>query len=200
MELEPTAPRVPVPGARGALATTQSEHRSLVVVATSLVAAVALAATLARVNDGWIIAAFLAAFPVLVAVVVIDSRSHRIPTALVTIVATTIAFKLVGSAITAGSAESLVRSLVASAAVGAVYLVLNRVADIGLGDVRLAAVLGVIAGYFSWTTVLAFVVAAHFAAVPEALWHLVWRDARWMALSPAIVTGSYLAVWFTAAR
>lgn len=77
---------------------------------------------------------------------------------------------------------------------------LNRVADVGLGDVRLAAVLGVLTGSFSWVTVLAFVVATHVVAVPEALWHLARRDSRRMAFAPALVTGLYLAVWFTAAR
>lgn len=185
---------------RDASGTAQPRHRIAVPLAYLLAAAAMLAATVARINDNWIAAALLAAFPVLVVVAVIDSRSHRVPTRLVRFVGLTTAITVVGSAIAEGSAAPLARTLAAGTAVGAVYLVLNRVADVGLGDVRLAAVLGVLAGSISWMTVLTFVVATHFVAVPQALWHLTRRDSHRMAFAPALVTGLYLAVWVTTVR
>lgn len=65
---------------------------------------------------------------------------------------------------------------------------------VGAGDVRLAAALGIFAGWAGWPCVVAFVVVAHLLALPFALWKLARHGADDVPFGPALVSGAYLAI------
>jgi leader peptidase (prepilin peptidase)/N-methyltransferase len=72
---------------------------------------------------------------------------------------------------------------------------------LGFGDVKLAAVLGFLLGWFGWPTLLAGVVLPHLINGPVAIWLLVARRAgRRTALpfGPALLAGAALAITLTA--
>lgn len=144
--------------------------------------------------DAWLMTALLCLSPLMAAAAVIDSRYRRIPTVLTRagLAAGTAVF--VAGAFVGGDGGRLVRAGAAAATVGLVYVLLWRFASMGLGDVRLAVALGLVAGWAGWPTVGGFVVLAHLLAAPLALWRLTRRDRRQLPFGPALVAGLYLTV------
>jgi leader peptidase (prepilin peptidase)/N-methyltransferase len=68
---------------------------------------------------------------------------------------------------------------------------------LGLGDVKLAAVLGLILGFAGWPAVIAGVVMPHLINGPIALFLLVTRKAdrkRPLPFGPALLAGALLAL------
>ncbi len=161
-----------------------------IVVVVLLLAAV----TVVFVEDRWLAGALLGAAPAAAAAAVIDARYQRIPTPLATAVAVVGMVALTVAAVASGEVSSLGRALLASVAVGAGYLLLWRYAGLGLGDVRLAAALGLFAGWAGWPVVLAFIVLAHVLLLPLALWRLARRARGDLPFAPGLVVGLYAAV------
>ena len=87
----------------------------------------------------------------------------------------------------------LARSVLAAATIGMAYFGLSRVADIGLGNVRLAAFLAFLAGWADWIVLVAFILIAHVAGFVQALRALSHSRRGRIALGPALVTGLYAA-------
>jgi leader peptidase (prepilin peptidase)/N-methyltransferase len=125
---------------------------------------------------------------------IIDLRCLRLPD------------RLVGAlAITAGlpaavlQPEGIGRALLAAGAVLTAYLavaVLPR-GGLGLGDVKLAAALGLILGFAGWPAVLAGVLVPHLINGPIALFLLVTGRAgrrRPLPFGPALLAGALLAL------
>lgn len=102
-----------------------------------------------------------------VALAAIDIRCHRLPDGL-TLPSYAVALVLLGvAAITDSDRESALRALAGAALLAASYyaLALLRPGGVGLGDVKLAGVLGLYMGWIGWAeivsgTLIAFVVAA----------------------------------------
>ncbi|MFD6175539.1 MULTISPECIES: prepilin peptidase [unclassified Isoptericola] len=161
----------------------------------TVVMVLALAAVaIAFVEDRWLSLALLGAAPAAAAAAVIDARYKRIPTPLVRATAAVGVVVFTVAAVATGEVSSVGRSLLASVVVGAGYLLLWRFAGLGLGDVRLAAALGLFAGWSGWPAVLAFVVLAHVAVLPLALWQLARRLRGDLPFAPSLVVGLYTAI------
>ena len=65
---------------------------------------------------------------------------------------------------------------------------------LGLGDVKLAAVLALILGFAGWPAVVTGVLAAHLINGPIALFLLVNGRRRALPFGPALLAGALLAL------
>lgn len=128
----------------------------------------------------------------------VDLRCLRLPDPLVGTLAVLIAVPLT----VLGEPGRLGRALLAAVLVGLAYLVVALLPGrgLGLGDVKLAAVLGFLLGYLGWPAVVIGVLAPHLINGPVALFLLVTRRAgRGTALpfGPALLAGALAAVALT---
>lgn len=126
----------------------------------------------------------------------IDVTARRLPTPVISAAALTVGVLLAGQAAATGQAQTLVTAALAVAAIGGLYLALVLVAGsgMGLGDVRLAALLGAALGTISWPAVLLGGLLPFVLAVPEALARLALRRAHSIAFGPYLVAGALMAV------
>ncbi|PPF32668.1 A24 family peptidase [Pseudoclavibacter sp. AY1H1] len=127
-----------------------------------------------------------------IAIAVIDGRQRRIPdrltiptlTALLTSYAFAIAPDSAGMMLALGTAGA--------AAAGAVFFALAFIGGMGLGDVKLAALIGAaIVPAFGWPTLLAALIAAFLLGFPHALLRVIRprRDTH-MPFGPYLVAGA----------
>jgi leader peptidase (prepilin peptidase)/N-methyltransferase len=95
-----------------------------------------------------------------------------------------------------GAWPSWARSLATGLAYAAGYFVIALLpgGQLGLGDVKLAALLGVVLGWFGWPLVLAGVLLPWLVNAPVAVVLLVRRGRGSMPFGPAMLAGAYLAV------
>jgi leader peptidase (prepilin peptidase)/N-methyltransferase len=124
----------------------------------------------------------------------IDLRCLRLPDRLVAALAIT-----AGLPLAALAPEKAGTALLASGAVLASYGILAAFpgGGLGLGDVKLAAVLGLILGFAGWPAVLVGVVTPHLINGPIALFLLVTRRAtgkRPLPFGPALLAGALIAL------
>jgi leader peptidase (prepilin peptidase) / N-methyltransferase len=178
------------PSARPGVRRLVQRHRVETLAVTALLAAAALWTARA---DVWLMTALVCLSPVMAAAAVIDARHRRIPTMLTRAGFAVGVAVFVAGAVVSGDGGRLVRAGAAAAVVGLVYLVLWRVASMGLGDVRLAVVLGLVAGWAGWPAVVMFVVLAHLLMVPLAVWRLARGKRGDLPFGPAPIAGLYLA-------
>jgi leader peptidase (prepilin peptidase) / N-methyltransferase len=135
----------------------------------------------------------LAAVPGLL-LALVDVNCLRLPDRLVATLAVTAGLPLVTLA--PGHAAT---ALVAGAGVLTAYGILACLpgGGLGLGDVKLAAVLGLILGFAGWPAVIVGVVTPHLINGPIALWLLITRRAgrrRPLPFGPALLAGALLAL------
>ncbi|WP_166350412.1 prepilin peptidase [Phytoactinopolyspora limicola] len=143
--------------------------------------------------------AFLVVAAMGVAMAYVDIREHRLPDWLTVPALVAAAIALAGAAAVDDSWARYGRAWAGAGVVLAFYLllVLLRPADLGLGDVKLAAVLGLLLGWIGWP-VLVFGVFAGFVvgALLAAGLLLAGRAGRRTSIpfGPAMLLGALVAV------
>lgn len=128
-----------------------------------------------------------------------DARSHRLPNRLVLRWAIASALLLVAIAVASGQLAGLLWALLGMLLLGGAYLLLSLTGRgaMGMGDVKLAAVLGLNLGYFSLSllllaTVLAFVAASMAVLAGVALRKLHMKSQ--VPFGPFMVLGAGMAL------
>ena len=127
----------------------------------------------------WSLIWLLGLIPVLLALCVVDFRTKLLPTVVVVpaTLATLVSVVVVG--LLSGAVDDLVRAVVAMLGVRTFYRLLYLVdgSGIGFGDVRLAALLGLVMGWQGWgTSVVGTIAPFVLMAVPALLAALVRWD------------------------
>ncbi|UNX53243.1 prepilin peptidase [Georgenia sp. TF02-10] len=132
---------------------------------------------------------------------IVDARSHRLPDRLLGPGAAGLVLLLAATAAATNSWAALGRAVTAAAvcATGYLLLALVRAGGLGLGDVKLAGLLGLWLGWWDWSAVAAGVLAGFVLGGAWALLLLVTRRARrdtavafgpWMILGAALATAA----------
>ena len=146
-----------------------------------------------------IVLAHLALAIVGIRLIVIDARTHRLPNRIVLPTLGAVVLLVVLDGVLTGDLERMLRSLLGGLALGGFYALMRLMSrqGIGGGDVKLAAVIGVVLGWHSWTTLLigalaAFVLGAVYALALMAL-RRADRNTR-IAFGPWMIVGAVLAI------
>lgn len=124
----------------------------------------------------------------------VDARTHRLPNRLVAALALTTLSALLAGCLLAGQPDRAGRAALAGLATGALFLALHLAAPSGLGfgDVKLAPILGALAGSLSWGhALLAAVLALFIGGLHAAVVLLATRNRRaHIAFGPALLLGT----------
>jgi leader peptidase (prepilin peptidase)/N-methyltransferase len=132
----------------------------------------------------------------------IDLRCLRLPDPLVALLALVTIVPLTLGGLLAGEPGRLGRAALAALLSGTIYLVVALLpgAGLGLGDVKLATVLGFTLGFIGWPAVVAGLVAPHLINGPAVLVLLAIRRVgrrTALPLGPALLAGALLGVLLT---
>lgn len=168
----------------------------LVVALCGLAALIGLAARVGH-DRGFPVVVLLAV--VAVPLSIIDFEEHRLPNHLViptTLVATAL---LAAAALATDAFDVLLRAILGGVTMFGLYLacVLASPRSVGMGDVKLAALLGLVLGWFGWSTwVAGLVLAVVIGAVVAALALIARRATLSSALpfGPSMLAGALAAV------
>ncbi|MFI2102600.1 prepilin peptidase [Isoptericola sp. NPDC019693] len=154
-------------------------------------------------GPGWATPAVVVAAVAGVALFAVDARTHRLPDAITYPATAAVAVLLAAAAAVDGAWDAAWRALLGSLTLGAAYLVLHLVnrAGLGLGDVKLAVLLGLVSAWFGWpvlwaTAFLPFLVGGVVSIVLLATRRATRTTA--IAFGPYMLAGAALAL--TAAR
>jgi leader peptidase (prepilin peptidase)/N-methyltransferase len=133
---------------------------------------------------------------------VIDVRCLRLPDPLVALLAAVTVVPLCVGAVLTGDPSRIGRATLAAVLSGTLYLIIALLpgAGLGLGDVKLATVLGFTLGFISWPALAAGLLAPHLINGPIALTLLLTRRAKRhtaLPLGPALLAGALLGVLLT---
>jgi leader peptidase (prepilin peptidase)/N-methyltransferase len=124
-----------------------------------------------RSGELLILAAWLIFLIVGLSLAWIDIRLHRLPTPLIHTTGIIVLTLLAGAAVVTGRPTLIVTPLLAAAAIGGGYLTLvaTGLSTIGMGDVRMAALTGLLLGTAGWTTVALGAALPYLLATPYAI-------------------------------
>jgi leader peptidase (prepilin peptidase) / N-methyltransferase len=161
--------------------------------------ALSVAFTVLRFGPSWELPAFLLLAVVGVLLAVVDLQHRLLPNRVVLPSLAAGTALLLLPALADGAWEALLRAVLGAGALFAVYLALALVSPggLGMGDVKLAAVLGLYLGWLGWTAV---VVGALAGFVVQALVALVLLATRRIGLrgelpfGPAMLAGAALVI------
>lgn len=131
----------------------------------------------------------------------IDVDVHRVPDRVLKVWGPAVAVAIAAAALVDQVREVLTGAALGALAVGGLFLLLALVGSMGLGDVKLAAVTGMLLGAYGWSAVVTGVSAAFAVGAVAAVVLLVRGAARTSHLpfGPAIVLGAAAAVVIAAA-
>lgn len=140
----------------------------------------------------WFVAAAIALF-------LIDIDVHRLPNTIVLSSWCFVAGGLVLTALVESSIDSLLRAILGSLALGGAYLGLALLvpAGMGMGDVKLAFLLGLVLGWFGWQELLVgFFAGFLFGAVWGVALMVGGRATRKSAIpfGPFMIIGAFVAL------
>ncbi|BDZ37871.1 prepilin peptidase [Microbacterium suwonense] len=130
---------------------------------------------------------------------VIDARTHRLPNRIVLPTLGALIVLVIVEALATGEAGRMLRALLGGLALGAFYAAMHLGSRRGMGggDVKLAAVIGLVLAWHGWWTLLlgaaaAFILGALFAIVLMLL-RRANRSTR-IAFGPWMILGAALAI------
>lgn len=132
-----------------------------------------------------------------VALTWIDLDVHRVPDTVLALLASLMALAIVVVAADTGSWSPVAGAALGAIGLGGLYLLMALIGSMGLGDVKLATVSGLILGSAGWTslvlaTALSFALAALIALALLAGGRA--RGSTHIAFGPAIIAGTTLAL------
>jgi leader peptidase (prepilin peptidase)/N-methyltransferase len=131
-------------------------------IAGAVVTGAAFGVLAARVGVDAVLPAFLVVMVAGTAISIVDLRERRIPNRMLLVAGPTVAGLLVAGLLLRGDPGRILAMLGGAAALFALYFVIALItpAAMGMGDVKLAAVLGAALGAAGWTAWLAGLLAA----------------------------------------
>jgi len=157
----------------------------------------------ALVADGAVELVAFAAFALGCSLLVaLDLACHRLPDIVTVPTAAVLVTGLLLVSLQTGSWSDLGRALLAGLVLGAGFLVLALISprSLGLGDVKLAALLGLFLGWFGWPAVAVAVIATFLLGGLTALLLVLSRRATpstELAFGPWLVLGAAVAAGLT---
>ena len=133
--------------------------------------------------------------------VVIDARTHRLPDRIVLPTLGALLVLVSIDALTAGQWGSSVRAVLGMVILGGFYAVLRMASRAGMGggDVKLAAVIGLVLGWHGWQSLMIGAAAAFVLGALYALVLMLLRradGATRIAFGPWMIAGALLGVAF----
>ncbi|MCK9793189.1 A24 family peptidase [Isoptericola sp. 4D.3] len=150
-------------------------------------------------GPGWATPAVVVAAVAGVALFAVDARSHRLPDAITVPTTVAVAALLLVAALAGGTWDAALRALLGALALAGGYLALHLInrAGLGLGDVKLAVLLGLVSAWFGWpalgaTAFLPFLVGGVVAIVLLATRRATRTTA--IAFGPYMLVGAALAL------
>jgi len=169
----------------------------------ALVAVVASPVTAASARDTTgsvlVFVGLLFLMAVSVALALIDLDTHTLPNAIVYPSAAVLVVALLGASVADGDLSPFLRGLVGAAVLGGAYLVLALAVPggMGLGDVKLAVVLGLVLAYLGWGPLAvgafgAFLVGGTVAIVLLALGRVRRRGG--IPFGPSMLVGAWIGI------
>ncbi|MGF2947676.1 prepilin peptidase [Microbacterium alcoholitolerans] len=134
--------------------------------------------------------------------IVIDARTHRLPNRIVLPTLGALVLLVLIEAIATGAADRMLRSLLGALALGAFYAVMHLASKQGMGggDVKLAAVIGLVLAWHGWQTLVLGAAAAFLLGALYALVLMLLRRAdrsTRIAFGPWMIIGAALAIALT---
>jgi leader peptidase (prepilin peptidase)/N-methyltransferase len=167
--------------------------------AAEAAAALAIAVAAARATSVWELAALAWLILIAVPLAFTDIAVHRLPDPLTAAAFAGTLALLTAAALTAHQPGHLARAAIGAAALAGFYLALCliRPGEMGLGDAKLAASIGLVLGWTSWQALLAgtfagFALAAVYAGVLLTV-HRATRTSQ-LPLGPFILLGALAVI------
>jgi leader peptidase (prepilin peptidase)/N-methyltransferase len=160
-------------------------------------------AAAARASAIIVLVAYLYLAAVSIALALIDIDTHRLPNVIVLPSALVAAVLLSAAALLGGTPATLLTAALGALALGGVYLVLALVypGGMGMGDVKLAVVLGMFLGFLGWPQVAVGFFTAFLLGGIYAVILLVARRAKrgsGISFGPWMLLGAWLSIFFGA--
>ncbi len=119
---------------------------------------------------------------------VIDIRTRLLPNAIVFPLALVVAAGVIAIAITSHDTNRLWGALIGASGFGLFYLTLGLIGGMGLGDIKVATILGTWLGLISWQLLPTALVISYLLALPQALVILI----RSRSVHASLAFGPYL--------
>jgi len=153
-------------------------------------------------GPGWATPALVVAATAGAALWVIDARTHRLPDALTYPTTAVVAALLALAALAGGTWDAALRALLGGLLLGGAYLLLHLVhrSGMGRGDVKLAALLGLVTAWYGWSTLVAAAVLPILLGGSVALALMASRRASRgtaLAFGPYLLAGAAIALTLT---
>jgi leader peptidase (prepilin peptidase)/N-methyltransferase len=138
-----------------------------------------------------------------VVLALIDARCRRLPDPVVGVLAVSVGVPLIVGAVVVGEPGRVGRGMLAAALVGLAYLAVALLPGngLGLGDVKLAAVLAFVLGFLGWPAVAVGTVAPHLINGPVVVALLLsgrLRRRSAVPFGPALLVGALIGIATTA--
>ncbi|UNK72088.1 A24 family peptidase [Microbacterium sp. H1-D42] len=146
-----------------------------------------------------VLLAHLALLGIGVWLIIIDARTHRLPNRIVLPTLGALVLLVIIEALATGDGARLPRSLLGGLALCALYTVMHLASRQGMGggDVKLAAVIGLVLAWHGWQTLVLGAAAAFLLGALYAIALMLLRRANRrtrIAFGPWMILGAALAI------